>query len=179
MAGAALVQKMWATTSAETQKLARCPSAGWPSAGCRLSFTVVASALEAVRDAELVEQRLRLEVSDPDRGGLAVLDGPVLGDLDHGVAACESEIHQRHHAVVLRKEDVVAEPAEVEDIGEIGQDLVAKERRARVDATPGKIIGRGRGEIGMQIPSELPEAACHAGLVVGVHHGLALLAARS
>src|SRR5258708_30907947 len=116
MAGAALVQKMWVPTPAETQKLARCPSAGGPSAGCRLSFTVVPSALEAVRDAELVEQRLRLEVSDPDRGRLAVLDGPVLGDLDHGVAARESETHQRHHAVVLRKEDVIAEPSQAQRV---------------------------------------------------------------
>ena len=35
----------------------------------------------------------------------------------------------------------------------------------------------GRGEIGMRIPGELPEAAFHAGLVAGIHHGLALLAA--
>src|SRR5580700_4568000 len=179
MAGAALVQKMWVTTPAETQKLACCPSVGGPSAGRRLSFTVVPSALEAVRDTELVEQRLRLEVGDPDRGCLAVLDGPVLGDLDHGVAAGEAEIHQRHHALVLRKEDVVAEPSEVEDVGEVGKDLVAKERRTRMETAPGQIVWRGRGEIGMQIPGELPEAACHAGLVVGIHHGLALLAARS
>src|SRR5580700_8813892 len=174
MAGAALVQKMWVTTPAETQKLARCPSTG-----CRLSFTAVPSALEAVRDAELVEQRLRLEVSDPDRGCLAVPDRPVLGDLDHGVAAGESEIHQRHHALVLGKEDVVAEPSEVEDVGQVGKDLVAKERRTRMETAPGQIVWRGRGEIGMQIPGELPEAACHAGLVVGIHHGFALLAARS
>src|SRR5260370_23597690 len=179
MAGAALVQKMWVTTPAETQKLARCPSAGGPSAGCRMSFTVVPSAFEAVRDAELVEQRLRLEVGDPDRGCLAVPDGPVLGDLDHGVAARESEIHQRHHAVVVRKEDVVTEPSEVQDVGQVGKDLVAEERRARMEATPGQIVWRRRGEIGMQIPGELPEAACDAGLVVGIHHGLALLAARS
>src|SRR5882672_5811818 len=102
------------------------------------------SALEAVRHAELVEQRLRFEVGDPDRGGLAVLDRPVLGDLDRGVAAGESEIHQRHHAVVLRQEDVVAEPSEVEDVREMGKDLVAKERRARMETTPGKIVWRGR-----------------------------------
>jgi hypothetical protein len=136
-------------------------------------------AFEAVRDDELVEQRLRLEVGDPDRDGLAVLDGPVLGDLDHGVAAGESEIHQRHHALVLGKEDVVAEPSEVQDVGQAGKDLVAKERRAAMETAPGEIIRRGRGEIGVQIPGELPELALHTGLVVGVHHGVALLAARS
>src|ERR1700681_684208 len=107
MAGAALVQEMWGTTPAETQKLACCPSTRCQSAGgpdrCRMSFIGRASALEAVRDTELVEQRLRFEVSDPDRGGLAVPDGPVLGDLDHGVAAREPEIHQGHHALILRK----------------------------------------------------------------------------
>jgi len=115
------------------------------------------SALEAVRNAKLVEKRLRLKISDPDRGGLAVLDGPVLGDLDHGVAAREPEIHQRHHAVVLGQKDVVAEPSKVEDVGQVGKDLVAKERRARMEATPGQIVWCCRGEIGMQIPGEFPE----------------------
>jgi hypothetical protein len=89
----------------------------------RVHGHVVPSALEAARDAELVEKRLRLEIGDPDRGGLAALDGPVLGDLDHGVAAREAEIHQRHHAVVFRQEDVVAEPSEVEDIGQVRKDF--------------------------------------------------------
>jgi hypothetical protein len=62
----------------------------------------------------------------------------VLGDLDHGVAAREPKIHQRHHAVVLRQEDVVAEPSEVEDVGQVGKDLVAEERRALMEATQGR-----------------------------------------
>ena len=102
----------------------------------------------------------------------------MLGDLDHGVAAREAEIHQRHHAIVLRQEDVVAEPPEVEDVGQVGKDLVAEERRARMEATPGQIVWRRRGEIGMQMAGKLAEAGFDAGLVVGIHHGLARLAIR-
>jgi hypothetical protein len=76
----------------------------------------------------------------------------------------------------LRQKDVVAEPSEVEDVGQVGKDLVAEERRAWMEATPGQIVRRRRGEIGMQIGGELSEAAFDASLVVGIHHGFALLA---
>jgi hypothetical protein len=81
---------------------------------------------------------------------------------------------QRRHAVVLRQEDVVAEPSEVEDVGQVGKDIVAEERRTRMEATPGQIARRRRRQLGMQKLGELPESACNADLVIGIHHGLAL-----
>jgi hypothetical protein len=41
------------------------------------------SAGELVGDAEFVEQRLGLEIGDPDRRDLAVSDGPNIDDFDY------------------------------------------------------------------------------------------------
>src|SRR5262249_31788374 len=41
--------------------------------------------------------------------------------------------------------------------------VAAEERRALMEATPGQIVWRRRGEIGMQVPGELPEPAFDAG----------------
>src|SRR5258707_2994854 len=134
------------------------------------------SAAEAVGDTELVQQSLGLEICDPDGCGLAFLDAPVLGDLDGGVAAGEAEIHQRHHALVLGNENVVAEPPEVEDAWQIGQHLIAEEGCSRMHAAPGEIVRRRGREVWMQVRSETGETALYASLVVGVHNSPTLLA---
>ena len=50
---------------------------------------------EAVGDAELLEQRLGLEVSDPDRGYLPVSHGPTVDDLDHRIGAPNTLVDDR------------------------------------------------------------------------------------
>ena len=44
---------------------------------------------------------------DPNRGGFAVFDGPMFGDLDHGVGTGDAEIYQRHDLVAIGEEDVI------------------------------------------------------------------------
>jgi hypothetical protein len=48
-----------------------------------------------------------------------------------------------------------------------------------MEATPGQVVWRRCGEIGMQIPGELPEAAFNTGLVLGIYYGFAMLTVRS
>src|SRR5271170_655254 len=103
---------------------------------------------EAVGDTELVEQRLGLEISDPDRSGLPVSDGPTVDDLDHRSGAHNTLVDDRVDAAVLGDNADVAEPREIEHVGKTGKDLVAEERRAGVRASPGKIVGCGPGEVG-------------------------------
>jgi hypothetical protein len=100
-------------------------------------------------DAEFVEQGLRLEVSDPDRGGFAVLHGPMLADLDRRVCTRDPEIDARHDLVVFCKQDVVAEPTKVEDIRQVPQYLITKERGTGVYTASGQIVGCGRREVRM------------------------------
>jgi hypothetical protein len=100
----------------------------------------------------------------------------VLGDLDHRVAAGEAEIHQRHHMLVRGKENVVAEPPEVEYVWQIGQHFIAEERCSRMHAAPGEIVRRRGREVWMQVRSEISETAPYASLVVGVHNSLTFLA---
>jgi hypothetical protein len=49
--------------------------------------------------------------------------------------------------------------------------LVAEERRSSVRATPGKIIGRRPGEVGIEIAREACKIAVDACLIKGVDHG--------
>src|SRR5260370_41972725 len=99
----------------------------------------------------------------------------MLGDLDHRVAAGDAEIHQRHHMLVRGKEDVVAEPPEVEYVWQIGQHFIAEER-SRMHAAPGEIVRRRGREVWMQVRSEIGETAPYASLVVGVYNSPTLLA---
>ena len=74
-------------------------------------------------------------------------------------------------AAALRNNAVVAEAREVEHVGEVGQYFVPNERCARMCAAPGKIIGRGYLEVGIQIPREACKMAFDACLIEGVDHG--------
>jgi len=58
--------------------------------------------------------------------------------LIHRVAPRDAEVYERHHAVAFRNETVVTEPPEVENIGEIGQHLVAEESRPHVHTAQGR-----------------------------------------
>src|ERR1700756_2553539 len=64
---------------------------------------------EAVGDAELLEQRLGLEVSDPDRGDLPVSDGPAVDDLDHRIGAPDTLVDDRVDTAVPGDNTDVAE----------------------------------------------------------------------
>jgi hypothetical protein len=112
------------------------------------------SAGELVGDAEFVEQRLGLEIGDPDRRDLPVSDSPNVDDFDYCVGAGNSHVDRRGDASALSDNAVVAEAREVEHIGEVGQYFVSKKRRALMCAAPGKIIGRGYLEVWIQIPRE-------------------------
>ena len=105
---------------------------------------------EAVGDAELLEQRLGLEVSDPDRGDLPVSHGPTVDDLDHRIGAPNTLIDDRVDTAVRGDDTDVAEPREIEHLGKTGKDLVAKERRAGVRASPREIVGCGPSEVGVR-----------------------------
>ena len=50
---------------------------------------------EGVGNAELLKQRLGLEVSNPDRGDLSVSDGPTVDDLDHRIGASHTLVDDR------------------------------------------------------------------------------------
>ena len=76
------------------------------------------SAAQAVGDAQFVEQGLGFEVRDPDRGGFAISDGSMLRNLDVGIAAGDSEVHQRRDPLAFGKKRVVAETSEVEHLGQ-------------------------------------------------------------
>jgi hypothetical protein len=56
---------------------------------------------EAVGDAELIEQRLGLKVSDPDRSDFPVSDGPTIDDLDHRICALDTLVDDRVDTAVL------------------------------------------------------------------------------
>jgi len=90
---------------------------------------------EAVGDAELLEQRLRLEISDPDRSDLPVSESPTVDDLDHRIGAHDTLVDDRVDTAVLGDDTDVPEPREIEHIGKIGKD-VAEERRAGVACLP-------------------------------------------
>jgi NAD(P)-dependent dehydrogenase (short-subunit alcohol dehydrogenase family) len=92
---------------------------------------------EAVGDSELLKQRLGLEIGDPDRSRFVLPHGPVLGNLDHGVAPGDTDIHERDHVIVICEQGFVTEPPEVENIREIWKHFVSEEGRAGVNLSSG------------------------------------------
>ena len=129
------------------------------------------SAREPVGDTEFVEQRLGFEISNPDRRHPAAPNGPTVDDLDDRIGAHNTLVYDRVDAAFLGDDADVAEAREIEHLGKTGKHLVAEERRASVRATPGKIVGRGPGEVGVQIAREACKLAVHACLIEGVDHG--------
>jgi hypothetical protein len=128
-----------------------------------------------VGNAELLEQRLGLEVSNPDRGDLSVSDGPTVDDLDHRIGASHTLVDDRVDTAVRGDNTDVAEPREIEHVGKTGKDLVAKEHRTGVRASPREIVGCGPGEVGIQILREVGQSTLDAQLIECVHHRLVAL----
>ena len=89
-------------------------------------------------EAKFVEQSLGFEISQPDRRGLPIPHGPVLGNLDHRIAAGDAEIDERNGLLALGVETVVTEPPEIKNIGERWQHLVPEETCTEMDAPQGR-----------------------------------------
>src|SRR5439155_18942920 len=107
------------------------------------------SATETVLDPEFLEHGLRLEIGGPERDGLAVPERPVVNDLNDRVG--NADVEYRHDVAILGNDVVVAEPCEIEHVGNTWQKVVTEERGPDVSAAPEKRVGRGYGEVGMQI----------------------------
>src|SRR6266436_148264 len=133
------------------------------------------SSTEAVLDPESLEHGLRLELGGPERDGLAVPERPMVNDLNDRVGPCNAEVEYRHDVAILGNDVVVAEPCVVEHVGNTWQYLVTEERCPDVSPAPGKIVGRGYREVGMQIGREAREVALDSRLEILVHHCLVSL----
>ena len=106
-------------------------------------------------DPECLEHRLRLEIGGPQRDGLAVPDRPMVNDLDGRVRPGNADVKHRHDVALLGDDVVVTKPSEIEHVGNTWQYMVSKERCPDVSTAPGKVVGRGYGEVGMQICCKL------------------------
>ena len=77
-------------------------------------------------DAELVKKRLRFEIGDPQVYGFAIPDRPEIKDLDDVVRAGHAHIDDRRDPIGFGGDTDVTEAREVEDLGQIGQNVVRK-----------------------------------------------------
>jgi hypothetical protein len=78
---------------------------------------------QPVGEAELVEQRLWLEIGDPQFDGFAVPDSPQIEDLDDVVRAGHAHIDDLRDPIVLGGAARIAEAREVEDPRQVGQNV--------------------------------------------------------
>src|SRR5882724_357138 len=99
----------------------------------------------------------------------------MVGDLDDRVGASNAHVDNRHDAAILGDDVVVAEPCEIEHVGNTWQYLVTEERSPGVSTAPGKIVGCRHCKVGMQILREAREVALDSRLVKLVHHRLVSL----
>ena len=90
-------------------------------ARCQPTPELRGSATEAVLDPELLEHGLRLEIGGPERDGLAVPERPVVNDLDDRVGPSNADVEYRHDVAILGNDVVVAEPCEIEHVGNTWQ----------------------------------------------------------
>jgi hypothetical protein len=67
----------------------------------------------------------------------------MLNDLDDRVGAGNADVEYRHDVAILGNDVVVAEPCEIEHIGNISQYVITEERCPDVSTAPGKVVGRG------------------------------------
>jgi hypothetical protein len=118
---------------------------------------------------------LRLEIGGPERDGLAVAERPVINDLNDRVGPSNAEIEYRRDVAILGNDVVVAEPCEIEYIGNTWQQVITEERCPDVSTAPGKVIGSGYCEVGMQICREAREVALDSRLEILIHHRLVSL----
>ena len=133
------------------------------------------SATEAVLDPEFLEHGLRLEIGGPERDGLAVQQRPMVNDLDDRAGPGNADVEYRHDVAILGNDVVVAEPCEIEHVGNTWQQVITEERCPDVSTAPGKVVGRGYCEVGMQICREAREVALDSRLEILIHHRLVSL----
>jgi hypothetical protein len=76
---------------------------------------------------------------------------------------------------ILGNDVVVTEPCEIEHVGNIWQYVITEERCPDVSTAPGKVVGRGYCEVGMQMCREAREAALDSRLEILIHHRLVSL----
>jgi len=81
----------------------------------------VHSAIDRKLDPKFLEQGLRLEIGGPERDGLVVQQRPMVNDLDNRVGPGTADVEYRHDVAILGNDVVVAEPGEIEHVGNTWQ----------------------------------------------------------
>src|SRR5713101_8908498 len=99
----------------------------------------------------------------------------MVNDLNDLVGPSNADVEYRHDVAILGNDVVVAEPCEIEHVGNIWQYVITEERGPDVSTAPGKVVGRGYCEVGMQICREARDVALDPCLEILVHDRLASL----
>jgi hypothetical protein len=72
-------------------------------------------------DPEFLDHGLRFEIGGPERDGLAVPQRPVVNDLNDRVGPSNTDVEYRRDVAILGNDGVVAEPREIEHVGNTWQ----------------------------------------------------------
>src|SRR6202035_2675882 len=88
----------------------------------------VHAAIDRKLDPEFLEHGLRLQIGGQERDGLAVAERPVVNDLDDRVGPGDADVEYRHDVAILGNDVIVAEPCEIEHVGNTWQQVVMEER---------------------------------------------------
>src|ERR1700674_45840 len=99
----------------------------------------------------------------------------MVNDLDDRVGPGNTDVEYRHDVAILGNDVVVAEPGEIEHVGNTWQHVITEERCPDVSTAPGKVVGRGYCEVGMQICREAREVALDSCLEILIHYRLVSL----
>ena len=81
----------------------------------------VPSAIDRKLDPEFLEHGLRLEIGGPERDGLAVPERLVVNDLNDRVGPGNADVEYRHDVAIVGNDVVIAEPCEIEHVGNTWQ----------------------------------------------------------
>src|ERR1700720_2844803 len=88
---------------------------------CAFGMFCCRSAIDRKLDPEFLEHGLRLEIGGPERDGLAVAERPVVNDLNDRIGPSNADVEYRHDVAILGNDVVVAEPCEIEHVGNTWQ----------------------------------------------------------
>jgi hypothetical protein len=80
------------------------------------------------------------------------------------VGPSNADVEYRHDLAILGNDVVVAEPCEIEHVGNTWQQVITEGRCPDVSTAPGKVVGLGYCEVGMQICREAREVALDSAL---------------
>ena len=81
----------------------------------------VHSAIDRKLDPEFLEHGLRLEIGGLERDGLAVPERLVVNDLNDRVGPGNADVEYRHDVAIVGNDVVIAEPCEIEHVGNTWQ----------------------------------------------------------